>query len=610
MHSDENDRRYKATPHRLGWATLAGVVLWFGLVTGLGEVAFRLLTYASGSEHLFYNEHFMWLTPVAEAILFVGFGVPLMSPLRRLPSPTALGLVVGASSLAATLGIVVSSGYVYAWVALILAAGVAWRLGHWVRRRPTWTATSCHRTLPFLLGTVAVLAGLVFARQADQDAAARTQAAAADPRVPNVILVVLDTVRADSLRMYREDGVGLPFLERLATRGLVYESAIAPAPWTLPSHASMFTGRYPNELSTGWFQPLDDRQPTLAEVLGQAGYATSGFVGNTLYCPRTTGLRRGFGHYEDFGFGWGEVFRHSVFVRNLQRKLDPLAWFGFHDELGRKPAPSVTNGFLRWLDRPGSRPFFAFLNYFDAHSPYLPARLANDGRRLTDREQALSKRLAEAEHAELQQHADFLRQCYESTLVELDAELRRLADELAQRQLLDNTILVVTSDHGELFGEHGVFYHGNSLYRPAVHVPLLVSWPSGIRQAQRIQAGVSLKDLPATILDFLDLSSQTALPGTSFRPRSGPSSPQQPRPVLSMVDPGPKADRFSRAPVAKGPMWACLDDGIFLIREGDGTERAFDFAADPREAADLTLVPEYAERLNAVREAARSESSR
>ena len=117
---------------------------------------------------------------------------------------------------------------------------------------------------------------------------------------PNVLLIVLDTVRADHLSLYGYERPTTPNLERLAKRGIRFDNARATAPWTLPSHASMFTGHWPHELGAKWMTPLRGNLPTLAEYLGAHGYATAGFVANVVYCSQETGLARGFTHYEDY----------------------------------------------------------------------------------------------------------------------------------------------------------------------------------------------------------------------------------------------------------------------------------------------------------------------
>ncbi len=600
MQADEIPTHPTSDRRQCGWLSLIVMVFWFGLVAGLGEAAVRAVCYTLRAEHLFYNEHFLWMTPVAETVLFLAFGIPLGALAQALFPKAAAAILVGMLSFLATLGVTISSGAVYSWCALLLATGVAWRLGLLARRRPRLFPSFCRATLALLGGIALICAAAVFGFQRSQDYQAAASGPIPDAQTPDVLLVVLDTVRADALTAYATDGASTPFLDELAQRAFVFESALAPSSWTLPSHASFLTGRYPRELSVGWYQPLDDRPRTLPEVLCGHGFATAGFVGNTKYCPRTTGLRRGFGHYEDFTFGWGEILHHSAYVQLLDRKLGGFGFLGVYDELGRKPARQVTDGFLRWVDGHGPRPFFALLNYFDAHAPYLPSSLPDQPRTLTHDEKTRLHQLADAPWSKLQTQAEFLRTCYLAKVQELDAELQRLTAELDRRGLLDNTLLIVTSDHGEQFGEHGMFSHGNSLYRPVVQVPLLIAWPSRITPGRRIQTPVSLKDLPATILDLLDLSAGNPLPGRSFRPDSGTASVVQPEPLFTMLTPVSNANRFAQTSMASGSMFACLDQGIYLIREADGTLQAFDFLADRCESHDLLGVPEYAGRIESA----------
>ncbi len=205
------------------------------------------------------------------------------------------------------------------------------------------------------------------------------------PGSPNVLLVVLDTVRADHLGSYGYERPTTPNLDRLARTSIRFAEARATAPWTLASHASLFTGRTPGELGIRWMRPLRRGVPTLSEYLGTLGYSTAGFVGNTFYCSYDSGLDRGFTHYEDYELGRPSSV-HTLHLADLTlnalgrlgRALGPwwaertlfIRQFTHGD---RKDAAQVNRQLLAWLDgRSGtSRPFFAFLNYADAHSPYV-----------------------------------------------------------------------------------------------------------------------------------------------------------------------------------------------------------------------------------------------
>ena len=204
---------------------------------------------------------------------------------------------------------------------------------------------------------------------------------------------MLDTVAAEHLSLHGYKRPTSPTIDELAARGIRFDRAQATSSWTLPSHASMFTGRWPHELSAGWLTPLDGTYPTLAEFLGSRGYATAGFVANYSYCASDSGLARGFAAYQDYIFPRLTAFKTAALVdrsvdglqaveRFLEDRLDIDIFEGAGERLwrlfnaDRKEAAVVNREFLDWLSRrrQPERPFFAFLNYFDAHSPYeLPA---------------------------------------------------------------------------------------------------------------------------------------------------------------------------------------------------------------------------------------------
>ena len=323
-----------------------------------------------------------------------------------------------------------------------------------------------------------------------------------------MLLVVLDTVRADRLSLYGYSRPMSPALDQLGRRGIRFDEARATAPWTLPSHASMFTGRWPFELDVRWATPLRGRFPTVAEYLASHGYATAGFAANTAYCSYDTGLDRGFTHFEDYGLdvctpqfwrmasladlGCGQLsilglwLTRSFPAGRLHARLEPLLkWL---TDPGRKNAGSINRNFLDWLSyrRDQDRPFFAFLNYFDAHSPYLPPEGA--GFRFGVRPRTLDDYLLLIElwitidKSTLTPHyRDLISDCYDSCLAYLDQRLGELFDNLQRRGVLDRTVVIVTADHGEELGEHRLFDHGESLYRPEIRVPLLFVLPSALR---------------------------------------------------------------------------------------------------------------------------------
>jgi arylsulfatase A-like enzyme len=266
----------------------------------------------------------------------------------------------------------------------------------------------------------------------------------------------------------------------------------------------------------------------------------------------------------------------------------------------------VTSDFLAWLDRGRERPFFAFLNYFDAHDPYLPERLHPEDRELTRKEKLLMQRWRHMDPADLTEQDVLLAQrCYASLIRELDLEVGRLVDELQQRGMWENTLFIVTSDHGELFGEHDVFYHGNNLHRPAVHVPLLIRGPQDIASTRRVAVPVTLRDLASTILDMVGLHGDTTIPGNSLAPflrRHNDTERVGPSVVFATVNRHPRGDcvpMFSIGPSSKGTLHSLLSENYYLIRESDGTRRVYDFRNDTLvEETEVSRQPEEHDRLD------------
>jgi len=446
------------------------------------------------------------------------------------------------------------------------------------------------------------------------------------PGSPNMLLIVLDTVAADHLSLHGYSRPTCPTLEGLAQRGVRFDRAQATSSWTLPSHASFFTGRWPHELSASWFTPLDATHPTLAEYLTSRGYATAGFVANLFYCGADTGLERGFTRYQDYIFPGLSAFKPAALVdRPVEglRAIHHFLWervgLDIFPELlqlfyagNRKPATAINHEFLNWLSsrRQPKRPFFVFLNFIDAHYPYkLPddsvSRFGGKPRNehekdLIDNWQAVDKpRLSARDVA-------FARDAYDDCIADLDEQLGRLIDKLERRGILDQTWLIVTSDHGESFGvPHNDFGHGTSLYQPQLHVPLVIVPPAvggrggGSPAPRVVPETVSLRDLAATVVDLLDLKAGAPFLGASLarlwgRPDSGDSADpaaSRPSPALSEVVPTNTLAPASESLLKERSVWASLAEGdsvyIRAHYRGNVYEELFDLHADPRELLNL-----------------------
>ena len=495
--------------------------------------------------------------------------------------------------------------YTEAW--LVLSLGIASLLVPRLERYASGLRWSLLKTIPCLLGSVLFLAGFMLGRDWLKQWRETTRPLAS-ASAPNVLLIVLDTVRADHMSLYGYGRVTTPALERLAKQGVRFDAARATAPWTLASHASLFTGRWPHELAVKWLTPLGGNVPTLAEYLGSHGYATAGFVANTFYCSYATGLDRGFTHYEDYDLERLGPFRMARLVdvglktiadlgHKLSERFDagPLrTWFEYATSrlrvADKKHAGLVNREFLHWLsERPEpGRPFFAFLNYFDAHTRYLlPAgveyRFGLSPQTKADLQ--LFERWRDIDKPKLPRHyRTLIIDCYDSCLAYLDERLGELFDELQTRGVLDRTLVIVTSDHGEGLGEHELFDHGESLYRTEVRVPLLIVLPAQSRYQGIVSETVSLRDLPATITDLVGLGAGSTFPGQSLaRLWRGTStavdSVSAEGAISEIAAPNPVDPNQGRSPAARGPLVSlAAGDFVYIRNEGDGSEQLFDSA--------------------------------
>ena len=401
---------------------------------------------------------------------------------------------------------------------------------------------------------------------------------------PNVLLVIWDTVRALNLSVYSYERSTTPGLERLASKSVVFDRAIATSPWTLPSHASMFTGLEHQDHSADWRTPLDDEHSTLAETLSQEGYAAAGFVGNIWYAGAGFGLDRGFAWYDDRVVPSADVIAHSWW---LSRTVVNAVWeaVGARQTHFRKSAEQVNEAFLDWQSARDDRPFFAFLNYFDAHEPYLPPEPFN--LQFSDTQPRYWMPWYGTYTADdIAQFTD----AYDSCLFYVDYATDRLLEELDARGVLDNTIVIVTADHGEEFGEHGadLMRHGRSLYAPVLHVPLLISYPPRFTGGIRRTEPVSIRDIPATILDLAGVNGASSFPGTSMAGMlDGDDGEHASIPVLSQLSRRDDAEDYPQWPAADGPMHSVIADGLHYIRDDHMEGQIFDVVEDVWEANDL-----------------------
>lgn len=311
----------------------------------------------------------------------------------------------------------------------------------------------------------------------------------------NLILISIDTLRPDRLGTYGATAPTSPTLDELAATGVLYSNAAATSPWTLPSHASMLTGLYPNRHGLKERNhKLSDEIPTVASVLASTGFATVGIV-NSAFLNETRGLNRGFEsfHYEPEIARLGNV----TVVRNA--------------------GPEITTRALDWLAARDARPFFMFLHYYDPHSDYAPSR---EYRRMfvdpysgtIDGSTVQLRQAAEGQRRLTEEDVEHARQLYDAEIRQLDDALAELIRHLDESGLSGSTALVITSDHGEEFMEHGRMLHGRTYFEEVIDVPLILHGP-GVPSGLRVDALASLTDVTPTILGLLDVVPPPGLQG-------------------------------------------------------------------------------------------------
>ena len=349
----------------------------------------------------------------------------------------------------------------------------------------------------------------------------------------NLLLISIDTLRADHVGAYSHTGSVTPVLDRLAREGVLFEQVFTSVPLTLPAHTSLFTSAYPS--TNGVHdngEALASSVPTLAEQVQAHGIQTAAFIGGFVL-DRRFGLARGFDEY------WGE--------------------FSVHRFAGEDPGDiqirgdNVEKAAAEWIASHSSHPFFAFVHFYDLHGPYL----------LPD-----------------SWKARFPRRLYDGELAFVDNLIGQLWEDLKREGLAERTVLIVTSDHGEGLGDHGEQNHGFLLYRSTTHVPLIIRFPERRYAGKRIETIARLIDVAPTVCSLLEVASPPSFQGRSLMPEII-GQEGKPRPPLPAYSETLYPYRYFHA----APLYALRDENFAFIQAP--RSELYDWRKDPAELHNL-----------------------
>ncbi len=579
----------------LSWTPAAGhLVTWIGLeaLEGCtGAPVIRLLSW-----------------PLAVGLwLGAGFGLYMLALRVAVASPWdirvflfwALVQAAGVAGLVCLWAWTRSIGWTISLGAVLWAAGIVclWRGSVLLTARPGtkrgWAGrirrTAALGVLYGVLWMTAERLGMPRPEQAVPQGSGRVD-------VPNVFLIVMDTVRAQNLSVYGYPRKTTPFLEEFARDAVVFDKARSTSCWTLPSHATLFTSLYTCEHGADYGvrqrsgpgkldrpTPLPESAVTLAEILKANGYATVGVCANFASASRAMGMGQGFDLYDDRP----AVFYTTAVERVLLRAAEEIAPCPCKGAFKRyRCASEITDSVLRFIRSGRNGPFFLFVNYMDCHRTYAPpspyAERFGRERKGFFLEAWAARRLQRGGSLSPSQKQN-LTDRYDGAIAYVDDEIRRLVEALRSGGLYEEALIIVTSDHGECLGERGLLGHTpGGLHEPLLWIPLLVKYPrSRAVAAARVGNFVQLVDLAPTILQEAAIE----IPG-AFR---GDPLDRVGHPSVAEFYP-PAAFRLR-----KGLAWerqtALYDGGRFkLVLKNRGDAALYDLEADPSESDDLAAV--------------------
>jgi arylsulfatase A-like enzyme len=381
---------------------------------------------------------------------------------------------------------------------------------------------------------------------------------------PNIIFLVIDALRPDALPCYGNKIVQTPTIERIATNGVVFKEAYTALPKTLPSLCSFLTGLYPRThgvLEMGI--PLRENQATLAEILKLKGYVTAAFIANYVLSEQISGLHQGFDYY----------------FAGFPLKKEAVSISGSFNPLVEKRADTLTESMLYWLENNSANKFFIWAHYMDPHAAYDPPPPYN--KMYSDLKKVLPNFKIRPElihyQAKIKGEEDFLYYLsqYYGEVSFCDEQIGRLLNFLLDKDLYDNTLIIVTADHGESFGEHKRFFsHGHNLNQENIRIPFILSLPAVIEGGIEIDSPVMSIDMMPTILHLMKIEPASYIQGESLLPLIKGDKKKRDNPILIQA--------------YGGAGWSIIKNNwklIYLIK--GRSYQLFELSKDPNEQDDL-----------------------
>ena len=577
-----------------------GSGIFAGLVEGVGLMIFQRINWARWGPMMHVSWEIIWISPVVDAIFFLSLALVCVVVSQVAPRLPTLRVLVFLLTFLSVYDWITLTSRLYLRACLLLALGVAVAITRWCGKRESAFLQFWKKTTPWMVaGWLLAFAGTQGGRWLHERGVV-ANLPSATPGTPNVLVIVVDTLRADHVSSYGYAHPTTPNLDRLAQQGVRFDNAISPCSWSLPSHVSLLTGLYEFEHGVGSVQPEPwlgwgnkgmGGFPTLGEALEHRGYRTGAFSANRTYFSRDLGFGRGFVHFEDYFQSPSDAFVRTLYGREfariylkrsehslVKRTLRKLGFTSLLDQDAegsgsyggafgvRKRADVVNQEVTEWIDRDHQRPFFAFLNYFDVHDPYGGPR-------------AYPK-------PSWPQQTDV--DAYDNGVKYVDDYIGQLMEELGRRGLANNTLVIITSDHGEALGQHHLRTHGKALYWEQIHVPLVVWYPDHIPSGVTITAAVSNAAIPSTIMALLGAQTTFSQASLSALWQTG-GVPSWPDPLSELARNGisDKEDQAARTLVptsSTGAMKSLVTTRWQLITHETMGDQLYDWVLDPAES--------------------------